>query len=945
MTTMRKIFWFLSLLATLVLAIDISQIDPSTLTPEQLKAFNAYKAGSSQSAKSDTPPTVQTLINSEISKPPLPRKDLDLSAPTETQNIDAQSKVPFTTPLQYETNQNVYKSLQAQKVQKVDKNLQKFGESFFKNNNSVNPYSIPTSENYMLTNGDKISVHIYGQQATAFDLLVDRNGNVELPNIGILKVANLKYADAKKLIEEQLQKAYPQSTFVLDIAYYNTIQVMLTGEVRSPGLYNLPSFATIKDLLMIANGINANGSYRDILLKRNGQTIEHFDAYKLILSGDQETPKLLQNGDVVTVSKAHKQVKLLGEVSNPALFELKNDEMFKSLFNYASGFTYNANKNVMRLTRFSDNEKIKVYTLNYKKLLEMKPQDGDAIEVFSLASSLTKTVTLVGNVIQEGAREIPEDAKLSTLLNKEIAIYGKNNFFLENTAFDLGMVKRKKVDGNNEIVSFDVNHILEHKHDVTLKENDEIYIPNKLQVSENPYIHIDGIVVENPGRYQYFENMELQSLFKNIQFKTEMTMDNTDDVNMTKMFDNNSSKVIKKNHITKPVRVNQNYIKLIRITNNAPETIALNLNTQPHFKLKAFDRLEFFDIYTTTAKKNALIAGEVYNPGSFDIQSNTTIEDMINFAGGLTKKAFIKDVELARFEVVDNVRVRKVFKLNLNNPTDRQMHLHDEDQIIIRGIPKWNEKKYIELVGQVTFPGKYPIEEGETLADVLVRAGGFTDLSFLKGAVFTRKSVQELQIKEMERALRELQQQASYIASVPSSDGKDNNTANKAMLTQMIASLQADAEKVKPIGRVVIALKPNLDMFRQSNYNIPLEDGDRLYIPRVNKTVTVLGEVLSPNSFIFDDKLALNDYIAKAGSFKKEMADKESIYIIKSNGDAQRVDNGYLYSSNAQLEYGDTIIVPRKIEVTSNLSLISAIADITYKMAVTIASLNTVGAI
>lgn len=88
---------------------------------------------------------------------------------------------------------------------------------------------------------------------------------------------------------------------------------MLTGEVKSPGLYNLPSFATVKDLLMVANGINANGSYRNINVKRNSKVVETFDAYNLISLGEYETPKLLQNGDVVTVSKAQKQIKLLSE--------------------------------------------------------------------------------------------------------------------------------------------------------------------------------------------------------------------------------------------------------------------------------------------------------------------------------------------------------------------------------------------------------------------------------------------------------------------------------------------------------------------------------------------------------------------------------------------------------------------------------------------------------
>ena len=161
----------------------------------------------------------------------------------------------------------------------------------------------------------------------------------------------------------------------------------------------------------------------------------------------------------------------------------------------------------------------------------------------------------------------------------------------------------------------------------------------------------------------------------------------------------------------------------------------------------------------------------------------------------------------------------------------------------------------------------------------------------------------------------------------------------------MVETLEKDALKNIPIGRVVISLSKNMEKFKQSPYNVAVEDGDKLYVPRINKTVTVIGEVMSSNTFIYDDKLSLEEYIQKAGGYKKESADKGGIYVVKSNGNAERLDNGYFLISNINLEHGDTIVVPKKIEVTSNMSIISGIADITYKLAVTIASLNTVGAI
>lgn len=945
--------------------VDVSNVDLSRLSPEQLKAYKAYVSKSNTSIPSSKESLNHQTIENSVdfssqntgifypSQKQLPDKNLDLSAPIgglndQNKTLESQENI-FSTPLDYSDNEEMYKAIQKDKIKKTKIELKKYGENFFTNKNSVNPYAIPTSDNYILTNGDKLSVNIYGQQTNNFELLVDRNGNVEIPNIGIVKVGGLQYGDAKSALLSQLSKAYPQSTVVLDIAYYSTIQVLLTGEVKSPGLYNLPSFATVKDVLMVANGINDVGSYRDIVVKRDGKVVEHFDAYSIIRSGEYNSPILLRNGDVISVAQAKKQVSVLGQVSSPAIFELKSQETFKHLFGYTADFKFDANKNSIKLTRYTNNEKIKIYTLTYEKLLAMKPQNGDVVEVFPLATLGTKMVSLKGNIVQEGEREIPDDAKLSTLLQREIQVHGKQNFFLENTAFDFGMVKRRNIAGSYEIIAFDINALLAKKSEVVLKESDEVYIPSRLQLGENPYIHVSGKVVDKEGRHQYFEKMTLLSLFKNIKFKTEIVAEdqNSSFVKLLKNhIEDHDNNVTKANHFakTKPVHVNKHYVKLTRIVNNTTEVMALDVEKDGAFKLEPFDRIEFFDIYDTSARYTANISGEVYNPGVFDITQDMNVGDLVHLAGGFTKKAYLKDIEIARYQVVNNERVRNVLSLDLNNIEHQNMKLHDDDQIIVRAIPKWREAKSIEIVGQVRFPGKYPIEDGETIASVIERAGGYTDTAFIKGAVFTRKSVQELQQKEMLKSIQELKQQTAYMASVPS-ETKESNNENMKLLLAMAETLEKDALKTVPLGRVVIALNENSEKFKQSPYNIAVEDGDKLYVPKVNKTITVIGEVMSSNTFIYDNKLSLGDYIEKAGGYKKESADKGGIYVVKSNGDAERLGSGYFLVSNVALEYGDTIVIPKKIEVTSNMSIISAIADITYKLAVTVASLNTVGAI
>ena len=898
--------------------IDLTNIDVSTLSPEQLKAYQSYMSKTSGvSTKPSLPePANQVTENKvDLSPPPAPdERDNNVNAITNNE--------PFTSPLDYRNNEEMFKTIQKDKIKKSKVELKKFGETFFANKNSVNPYSIPTSDNYILTNGDKLSVSIYGQQANKFELEIDRNGHVEIPNVGTIKVGALKYIDAKNTIYDLLMKAYPTSTIVLDVVYYSTIQVYLTGEVKSPGLYNLPSFATVKDLLMVSNGISHTGSYRDIAVKRDGKVIERFDAYKMIKLGEDETPTLLRNGDLIVVGKSVKQISIAGQISNQGIYELKENESFKQLFDYASNFKFDASKEGIRLTRFVKNENIKVFTLNLDNLLSMKPQNGDFIEIFPLSMLSKKMVNLKGNIAYEGEREIPIDGKLSTLFQKEINFYGKNNFFLENTAFDFGTIKRRNIEGSYEMIAFNINEVLAKTKEILLKDADEIYVASKLQLGENPYIYVSGKVVDREGRYQFFEKMELSSLFKSIKFKSELVEE----------------------EIRKALHVNKDYIKLTRIDNRQTIIKILSLAKDGHFPLNAYDKVEFFDFYDTNARYTANITGEIYNPGAFDIQEGSTINDLIELSGGFTKKAFIKDIELARYSIVGNERKREVTTINLNKEEDKNIKLHDDDQIIVRAIPKWSETKYIELLGQVKFPGKYPIEDGESLSDVIQRAGGFTDTAFIKGAVFTRKSVQELQQKEMLKSIEELKQQAAYVASSPA-ETKDSDAASKKMLADMVTNLQKDAAKNMPIGRVIIALNHNMEKFKQSTYNVPVEDGDKLYIPKVNKTVTVLGEVMSPNTFIFDDKLALDDYIKKAGGFKKESADKSGIYVIKSNGNAERLDSGYFLSNNINIEHGDAVIIPRKIEVTSNMSIIAAVADITYKLAITVASLSTVGAI
>ena len=302
--------------------------------------------------------------------------------------------------------------------------LDRFASLFFNNKNKLNPYSIPTPSNYKLNHADKISLVIYGAQNQSFKLAINKNGNVVIPHVGELKLIGLTFDEAKKIIIEESNKAYPNNTNILvDMSEYSSIQITISGLVSAPGLYNLSSFSTIKDAIISSGGILENGSYRNILLKRSGETKKIFDLYQLVRYGDVSSDSLLQSGDVILVKPVNKKITLTGNANYNAVFELRKNENFKNLIDFAAGLKANANKNAIKLKRYENNS-IKVYTLNLNQLKKLKPKDGDEIHVYGTSTVGANLVEIMGNIIEAGEKELPKDKKLSTLLNIELKQFG-----------------------------------------------------------------------------------------------------------------------------------------------------------------------------------------------------------------------------------------------------------------------------------------------------------------------------------------------------------------------------------------------------------------------------------------------------------------------------------------------------------------------------------------
>ena len=268
------------------------------------------------------------------------------------------------------------------------------------------------------------------------------------------------------------------------------------------------------------------------------------------------------------------------------------------------------------------------------------------------------------------------------------------------------------------------------------------------------------------------------------------------------------------------------------------------------------------------------VSGAVRSPGTYPLIEGATIKTLIDAAGGLTDSAFLQSAELRRLtEQSDGQIVASYRDVDLNyGRSDSQIILESRDHVTIREIPDWSPTDSVVVEGEVKFPGEYRIRKGETLSDVIARAGGFNDNASPESAIFTRESIAALEAERASQFAREIE--TTFATRLLT---EETTTQGMAEISQIVSSL----ESVRGGGRLLIDLPAA--MSGDMDADLEVEDGDRLVIPVLSNTVSVVGEVKRAGTHSFQNELALDDYIdLSAGTTRR--ADDKGIYIVKANG-------------------------------------------------------------
>lgn len=813
--------------------------------------------------------------------------------------------------------------------QDISTDLRPFGFDFFAaaDRRSLVPRrDIPVSPEYVIGPGDEVKIMLWGRVNAQYDLVVDKDGNISVPQIGPLQVTGMRFDEMKQYLTDQTDQIVGAKINVT-IGTLKSIQVFVLGEVRSPGSYALDSYSTITTAILAAGGPTKIGSLRSVQLKRNGKSPVVMDFYDFLMKGDKSRDAILSSGDVVFVPTAGPLVGVAGNVKRPAIYELKDTFDLLHLFDMAGGLIPTAYTQQIQVERIERGERQTVIDIDDKDLTKsgtFNLQDGDLVKVFSIVDRDMNAVYLRGNVKRPGKYEFRRGMKVRDLIETGADLLGE-------THYEYALIKRLRLPSlEPELIPFDLGALLfrgDEKNNVPLEPQDIIYVFSKWVFRDKPVISLSG-EVRKPGSFPLTQNYRLKDA------------------------------ILEAGGLTKDASLDRGEIfrtsgagDVSQIYFNVGQAMAGDL--EENLLLEDGDSVVIHSLWEGRVQETVSIEGEVKSPGQYPLGKEMRVSDLVFSAGDLLESAYLEEAEISSFVIEHGERVRldhRVINLGkaLDNDTEHNVPLKPRDRLFVKRIPEWQDRAFVTVNGEVRFPGKYLIRKGENLSSLLSRAGGYSDSAYLRGAVFTRESVRALQQKGLDEMIERIEREMVSAGAVGASTAMTamEVEARKAEREQKQAFIES-LRKLRANGRMSIRLS-HLRLLKGSPFDIDLQDGDSLYIPRKNNVVNIAGATMSPGAFIYSDKLGYRDYIEMAGGYAP-FADENNVYVLKADGTAKKVSGGLinwnisrsrwetdlLAPEEKDIEPGDTIIVPEKLERIAWMREVKDITQILYQVAVT----------
>ena len=583
----------------------------------------------------------------------------------------------------------------------------------------------PVDGSYRLGAGDRLVLILTGAVEISHELEVTRQGFIVIPRVGQVFVNSLTLEQLRQVLYDRLGERYSGITrspnaateFDIVVAQVRAQTVRVVGEVAKPGIYQIPGGGNVMSALYQAGGISERGSFRTVQVRRGTEVISEIDIYDYLLRGTIKEDVALQPGDIIFVPIHGPHVKIAGEVTRPAIYELLPEETLRTLIDIAGGLTPYASTEMASIDRVLPPQERtepgnarRVLTVNLGNDLDsttITPMlAADSVTIFPIRGPRRNSVTISGGVWQPGTYQLGPNMRLWDLIEAAGGLR-------PDTYQGRAQIRRLRPDSTRHLVGVPLSSTgnPQPRDDPTLQEADEVTIFSSTDFRPRRYIAIQG-AVRDPGTIEFTDSMTLRDAIL-------LTRGLTDDaylleaeisrvrpnaggspdsmVTIFKVPMDSSYVFDATSYVTRPVAPDAARVILFPYDN-------IFIRRQPGWEVA----------------RQVTITGEVRFPGSYIIASpDERLSDLIGRAGGVTTAAYPSGIQFIRTQdaigriAVDLPRV-------LREPGRRDdLALTPGDSIHIpRFIPT------VRVDGAVNFPTSVTYVPGADIGYYINAAGG-----------------------------------------------------------------------------------------------------------------------------------------------------------------------------------------------------------------------------
>ena len=602
----------------------------------------------------------------------------------------------------------------------------------FSNNPQLN---LATPNSYQLGPGDELEILVWGASENTYLSTINTSGYIKIDRVAPIYLSGFTVSGAKNRVKKALSKIYSGISsadesfakvfFDLNLVKSRSIIVNMVGSIKNPGTYTLPSVTSPLNALYATGGPTENGSFRNIKIFRNNRFYKSIDLYEYFINGT--SPNItLRDQDVIVVPKYENRAYVNGEFKETGIFEFKTNETIDDLILFTGGFSpFGFDKKVFIESVSGINKKTQ--SVSDDLFSSTNINDGDIIMASAISGNFNNKVTIEGSINLPGNYSITESPDLKSLI---ISARGLSIDALKTRA----IVYRTNDGVENEMLSVNLNDILNDKTEFLFKNNDRVQVFSKKNVLDVKTVEIKG-EVNSPGVFDFYDGMTVLDLIL-------------------------MSEGVKRTGSFLSIDL---YRETLDIDGTPFKSISVNLNSEyGTYNMENNPSLNENDMVIVRTKEGyslaefAQIQGLVRSPGFYSILSNKySLYNLLEDSGGILPDGSVSGIKIKRVNIskkeIDEaiekfasdssgIEIKKQLEyIEFGIDVEKLLESKGNDfkyNVILKNgdivtVPKADNT--IEVIGEVEQPTVVNYKNGLSTSDAINQAGGFTEIAKKRG--------------------------------------------------------------------------------------------------------------------------------------------------------------------------------------------------------------------